>query len=108
MKDKVYRMLRDATGLPVMFLQRPSEFPSLTYHFYGMGGKLFGEGRAVRTGGTCQVDLWGKDGKNEDWADRIVAAILRTFGVNAEWTEDYEEQDKVYHTVITFEFVKER
>ena len=62
MKDKVYRMLRDATGLPAMFLQRPSEFPSLTYHFYGMGGRLFGEGSAVGTGGPGRVSAGGRVG----------------------------------------------
>lgn len=108
MRDKIYQMLRDATGFPVMYQQRPEEFPSLTYHFYNAGGKLFGDGKAVRNGGICQIDLWSKDGQDEERIEKIVAAAHEMFGANAEWNEDYERQEKIYHTTITFEFVKER
>ena len=60
--------------------------PSLTYHFYGMGGRLFGEGRAVRTGGTCQVDLCFH---KPDHVVRHVGVTrpLGGDGTGAPWTE---------------------
>ena len=102
---KVYNILKDL-GIPVLWNVRPSTYPSITYFFYNEYGQEFGDGEEIGTNYSVQVDIWSK-GDYSNLAEQAKSALKQNGFYRVSADDLYEDDIKVYHKALRFNYLKE-
>jgi hypothetical protein len=87
------------------------EFPRITFFELDNSGNEYADDAEYNSSIVFQIDIWNQDKngvmRNPDIAD-AVDRILKTLGFERSFSHDfYEDDTKVYHTVMRFSTTKE-
>lgn len=99
-------------GYPTIWQERPTTFPGITYHFFGESGELYGDGNIQNESVSCQIDIWVEKNANtvSDYnriKKEVKSAMKEAGFLFSSATDSYEDEVKLYHCVLIFNFYYE-
>ena len=110
MEERIERILKSATTIPVLDEPKPGILKCVTFHLFGISGGLFGGGKAAEEYGSCQVDIWYQK-KTHEVKEEIKKIRETIKGQSSfsypEMSYIYDQGNKIHHTYFTFELLKE-
>lgn len=77
----------------------------ITYFFYNENGEAFAENKEIDTSYFVQVDIWTK-GDFTDLAKQVLQLMKEAGYYRIYSTELYENDTKLYHKVIRFQYTE--
>lgn len=95
-------------GVPMKYELRPDSFPSISYHFFGEQGALFGDGELEQEVVSCQVDIWYKN--KDDYIQikkQVKSAMKKADFLFSNAMGTFEKDVRAYHEVLVFNFYYE-
>lgn len=93
-------------NVPVLWQLRPQKPPGITYHFYNEQGELYGDGGEIAGSVACQIDIWS----TVDYTNlkkQVKAAMKQCGFLFVDASDFFEEDAKVYHCVLIFNYYYE-
>lgn len=90
-------------SVPVQWIERPEQIPSVTFEVSSEQGALYGDGLEKRTVWLVQVDIWSHSDTSALYA--AVQAAMTAAGFRRYDAEDlYEEDTQIYHKAVRYSY----
>ena len=93
-------------GIPVEYELRPNGFPSISYHFFGEQGELFGDGEIEQEMVSCQIDIWSK-GDYTQIKKQVRSAMKEADFLFVSADGNYEKDVNIFHGILIFNYYYE-
>jgi len=99
-------------NVPCAYLMRPKESLCVSYHFFNEDGELYGDGLPIISGGSLQIDIFGKKTVavrklRKQAIDLLTKQNEILFVKTTPDDMSYEDDVKLYHQVVVFYFYYE-
>lgn len=108
--NTVYEILKPL-GIPIKWQLRPDigdhKFV-VSFHFFGEGGLLYGDGDEEFEGGTCQIDIFSTTDYTQ--LTKQIKSLMKEHGfvpsgVQPDTIEDLGAM-KLYHKILLFDYIE--
>jgi len=88
--------------LPAVYHGRHRDIPSLSFHFFGEQPSYYGDGRILREGFNCQIDVFTRGGKCHVVVQKIRKAMEDAGFLYVRTDDNFERDTGLYHKTIIF------
>ncbi|WP_461614371.1 hypothetical protein [Clostridium sp. Marseille-QA1073] len=110
MINTVYEILKPL-GIPIEWQTRPKIGDcghAVSFHFFGEGGLLYGDGEEEYEGGTCQIDIFSTTDYTQ--LAKQIKKLMKERGFVSSGTQPDTIEDlgamKLYHKILLFDYIE--